>query len=177
MIRGTLLIGLILSGFVAGAENFPVKPNPEMTQGDYCSSKDPDFLEYRYTENVPHCVRNVSYWTKKDIYDDYRVPARCRGEYTVDHFVPLFMGGSNQIANLWPEHKLVKATRQHLEMELYTELKNGRITQTEALEIITQAKMHPPKVSPSECHTAGANALEQYSKKFDASAEAQYAEH
>jgi len=153
MIRGTLLLlGLILTGSFATAANFPVKPNPEMTQGDYCNAQDPDFVDYRYEDKVPYCARNVSYWTKKEIYDHYNVPEKCRTEYTVDHFIPLFMGGSNHVANLWPEHKLVKATRQNLEMELYTEMKNGRMTQAQALEIITQAKMHPPKVQPSKCH-------------------------
>ncbi len=152
MIKAALILGMLLSGWMASAQNFPVKPNPEMTQGDYCDSEDPDFVDYRYQEKVPYCARNVSRWTKNEIYEQYDVPEKCRTEYTVDHYVPLFMGGSNQNANLWPEHKAVKATRQNLEMELYVELKNGRMTQSEALEIITQAKMHPPKVTPSKCH-------------------------
>ena len=150
--RGTLLLGLLFFTGLVGAENFPVKPNPAVTQGDFCNSKDPDFVDYRYTEKIPYCVRNVSRYTKAEIYDQYQVPEKCRAEYTVDHYVPLFMGGSNHNANLWPEHKLVKATRQNLEVELYNELKNGRMTQEEAVEIITQAKMHPPKVLPSKCH-------------------------
>jgi hypothetical protein len=52
-------------------------------------------------------------------------------------------------------------------MELYVEMKNGRMTRNEALEIITQAKMHPPKVQPSKCHL----------EHIEAPAGAQYAEY
>lgn len=147
------LLGLfVISGSLQAAPQFPVKPNPEVTQGDFCTTKDKDFVEYRYSEKIPYCIRNVSRYTKEEIYDMYEVPEKCRDEYTVDHYIPLSMGGSNQIVNLWPEHKTVKATRQNLEMEVYTELKNGRISQAEAVEIVTQAKLHPPPVSPSRCH-------------------------
>lgn len=151
MFRVTLISGLVFIGSFASADKFLVKPNPEMTQGDYCNSNDPDFVNYRYEEKIAYCARNVSYWKKKEIYDRYNIPEACRTEFTVDHYIPLFMGGSNHDGNLWPEHKRVKATRQNLEMDLYTEIKNNRISQREALEIITQAKTHPPKVEPSKC--------------------------
>jgi len=152
VIRSTIFASLILSFSIAWADNFPVKPDPKVTQGEFCTTDDPDFVNHRYEEKVAYCVRNVSRYTKTEIYDLYKVPERCRGEYTVDHYIPLFMGGSNRGVNLWPEHKNVKATRQNLEMELYTELKNGRMTQQEAVEIVTQAKLHPPRVTPSDCH-------------------------
>ncbi len=151
MIRGLLITGLLFAGTFVSADSFLVKPDPAMTQGDYCETSDPDFVDFRYSEKVAYCARNVSYWTKKAIYDQYQIPEKCRAEFTVDHYIPLFMGGSNHNGNLWPEHKLVKATRQNLEMDLYVEMKNGRIGQKEAIEIITQAKMHPPKVNPSRC--------------------------
>jgi hypothetical protein len=37
------------------------------------------------------------------VYAEYGIVERTTGEYEVDHLVPLEAGGSNDIANLWPE--------------------------------------------------------------------------
>jgi len=37
------------------------------------------------------------------VYAEYGIVERSPGEYEVDHDVPLELGGSNDIANLWPE--------------------------------------------------------------------------
>jgi len=37
------------------------------------------------------------------VYSEYGLVERTTGEYEVDHDVPLEAGGSNDIANLWPE--------------------------------------------------------------------------
>ena len=48
-------------------------------------------------------VRSVSESTKNAVYTEYGVKTHVTGEYEVDHFIPLELGGSNDIANLWPE--------------------------------------------------------------------------
>lgn len=48
-------------------------------------------------------VRNVSSSTKRQAYREYGITSHARGEYEVDHLVSLELGGSNSIANLWPE--------------------------------------------------------------------------
>ena len=48
-------------------------------------------------------VRNVPVELKHEVYAEYGVKHRKKGEYEVDHLVPLELGGSNDIANLWPE--------------------------------------------------------------------------
>lgn len=121
---------------------YPTKPNPNETKGELCSPKDPDFVEYRYKEKIPYCIRNVDSWTKDKIYNLYNIPEECRHRYTVDHFIPLAIGGNNNDINLWPEHKLVKATRPTLEVELYNAMKNGTTTQSDAIKIIIKAKMN-----------------------------------
>ena len=46
----------------------------------------------------------VSTATKKQVYAEYGVSyPQPKGEYEVDHFIPLEIGGSNDIKNLWPE--------------------------------------------------------------------------
>lgn len=49
-------------------------------------------------------VRNVSTTLKKNIYKEYGVAyPRPTGSYEADHLIPLELGGSNAIANLFPE--------------------------------------------------------------------------
>lgn len=49
-------------------------------------------------------VRNVSASTKKKIYTAYGLAyPQVTGTYEADHLIPLELGGSNEIANLFPE--------------------------------------------------------------------------
>ncbi|MBF6591710.1 MAG: HNH endonuclease [Ktedonobacterales bacterium] len=48
-------------------------------------------------------VRNVPTSEKDQVYAEYGIASRQPGQYEVDHLVSLELGGSNEIANLWPE--------------------------------------------------------------------------
>jgi hypothetical protein len=48
-------------------------------------------------------VRNVPTSEKNAVYAEYGISSHYTGEYEVDHLVSLELGGSNDIANLWPE--------------------------------------------------------------------------
>ncbi len=48
-------------------------------------------------------VRNVPDSEKNQVYAEYGIAHHKAGEYEVDHLVSLELGGSNEIANLWPE--------------------------------------------------------------------------
>lgn len=48
-------------------------------------------------------VRNVSESTKEEVFKEYGITSHATGEYEVDHLISLELGGSNDIANLWPE--------------------------------------------------------------------------
>ena len=49
-------------------------------------------------------MRDVSTGTKEQVYAEYGVSyPQPRGAYEVDHFIPLELGGSNDITNLWLE--------------------------------------------------------------------------
>lgn len=48
-------------------------------------------------------VRNVPASEKDAVYAEYGITHHSAGEYEVDHFVSLELGGSNDISNLWPE--------------------------------------------------------------------------
>ena len=48
-------------------------------------------------------VRSVPAALSREVYGEYGIVERTTGEYEVDHLVPLETGGSNDIANLFPE--------------------------------------------------------------------------
>jgi hypothetical protein len=48
-------------------------------------------------------VRNVPASEKAAVYAEYGIASHFPGQYEVDHLVSLELGGSNDIANLWPE--------------------------------------------------------------------------
>ena len=54
---------------------------------------------YGYTKKV----RNVPSSEKDQVYAEYGIQYHSPGQYEVDHLIPLELGGSNDIANLWPE--------------------------------------------------------------------------
>jgi hypothetical protein len=51
-------------------------------------------------------ARRVSSSTEQKVYAAYGITRRLQGQYELDHLVPLELGGSNSIANLFPEAAL-----------------------------------------------------------------------
>ncbi len=122
------------------AWSYPLVPDKSQTPGSVCTERHSDFDEHRYPEKIPHCDRNVEGDLKTRIYDWYKIPRHERKNYTIDHLIPLSIGGDNEPKNLWPEHRAVKATRPHLEEQVHQELSDGRITQQQAIQRILKAK-------------------------------------
>ena len=48
-------------------------------------------------------VRNVPESEKQQAYAEYGIVSHTSGQYEVDHLISLELGGSNELANLWPE--------------------------------------------------------------------------
>lgn len=55
------------------------------------------------TRGYSQSVRNVPLEEKRRVYEEYGITSHQPGEYEVDHLISLELGGSNDIANLWPE--------------------------------------------------------------------------
>lgn len=160
ILKKILFLAILVVLNLKNAHSYPRVPNPQETYGTFCDEKNPDFVEFRYAEKIAYCVRNVSSQTKNQIYEKYQIPKECRHRYTIDHFIPLAIGGSNEENNLWPEHKLVKATRPKLEIDLYIALRDGKIKQKEAIRIIEKEKTKGDAVSgleASDCDTPSDN--------------------
>lgn len=60
-------------------------------------------VEQLCTLGYAKSVRDVTAQTKREVYDAYGIDYHSKGEYQVDHLISLELGGSNDIANLWPQ--------------------------------------------------------------------------
>jgi hypothetical protein len=84
-------------------------------------------------------VRNVPTSEKDQAYAEYGIASHTTGQYEVDHLVSLELGGSNDIANLWPE--LASPTpgfhqKDQVENYLHSQVCSGAIDLAKAQEEI-----------------------------------------
>jgi hypothetical protein len=111
-------------------------PNKTLTPGAYASGSIKEICEAGYPERS----RRVSQSTRKKVYARYNVDtSTCRGGCKIDHLIPLSIGGSNDISNLWPHEytqfwSVYKKTR--LEVRLRREVCSGALPLREARECI-----------------------------------------
>jgi hypothetical protein len=88
-----------LTQFVLAQEPTPIVPDPKLTPGDTFEVTVQDLCVRGYTKKV----RNVPAEMKREVYEEYGITSHGSGDYEVDHLIPLELGGSNSIKNLWPE--------------------------------------------------------------------------
>ena len=84
-------------------------------------------------------VRNVPEKEKNQVYQEYGVLSHTTGEYEVDHLISLELGGSNDIANLWPEAANPKPgfhEKDKVENYLHEQVCSGAMSLSEAQRLI-----------------------------------------
>jgi hypothetical protein len=75
-------------------------PDPDCTPGAIF----PDATTAQICQSgYARSVRNVPDSEKQQVYAEYGIASHFPGQYEIDHLVSLELGGSNEIANLWPE--------------------------------------------------------------------------
>lgn len=135
----SLLALTIASGY---AQDFPYGPQASTTPGKLCDHP----TAVRYPEKIAYCEREVDYQTKEILiaeYDTkfgYKIKSFPREDFKIDHLIPLCMGGSNDITNLWPQHKSVYIVTDPLEPLLCAKMAQGRLKQVDAVKLILEAK-------------------------------------
>ena len=132
-----------LTAFADPRDQFPTSPDPKLTPGSLCEKPD----KTRYPEKIDYCDRDVETERKRMIikmYDaklGYHVGSMNRGDFKIDHLIPLCMGGSNENDNLWPQHKSVYAQTDMLEQIGCEKMAKGRLRQADAIRLLKQAKL------------------------------------
>jgi len=145
------LIALVLVTLVSlsshAGDSFPKGPDANLTPGALCTRP----TSHRYPEGISYCDRNVDSSTKKDIfvqYDQigYRTRSMNRMDFKIDHYIPLCMGGANDITNLWPQHKSIYAITDPLEPLLCQKMSEGKLLQKDAVRMIKFGKANLDQV-------------------------------
>ncbi len=107
-------------------------PDPACTPGAiFANATKDDICVSGYSQTV----RNVPEGEKQQIYAEYGIVSHGRGEYEVDHFISLELGGSNDSSNLWPEPAQPTPgfhEKDLVENYLHDEVCNGKISLPEA---------------------------------------------
>jgi hypothetical protein len=116
-------------------------PDLSLTPGKLCTPDDPDFVEYRYDAQIPYCQRSVTNAEKAQVAAGYNVDPADWSQYEFDHLIPLSLGGSDDPSNIWPQRLDAAREKDKLETQLYNQLKNGQITQDDAVQQILAWKM------------------------------------
>lgn len=125
---------------------YPRVPELSLTPGSLCDAPD----THRYPEQIPYCERALNSFDKELTFITYRNFGYSlsgeRGQYKVDHFIPLCAGGSNKQDNLWPQYFTISKLTDALEKLGCDVLAKGNISQKEVIEIITSAKLNTKEV-------------------------------
>lgn len=135
-------ITLLSTSAFSDEKYFPINPNNGLTPGKLCDRP----AAYRYPEKIAYCERDVSYDTKEALiakYDrqlGFRIEELNRSDFKIDHYIPLCAGGSNDVVNLWPQHKSVYQITDPVEPLLCEKMAKGKLRQSDAIKLIVRVK-------------------------------------
>lgn len=73
-------------------------------------------------------LRRVELATRRAVFAEYGIPWSERGEWVLDHRVPLELGGANSIDNLWPQRKEEAHAKDRYENAAHRAVCAGRMT-------------------------------------------------
>jgi hypothetical protein len=90
---------LFLSRIVLGDQPAPIRPDPKLTPGATFDVTLTDISAPGYSKKVRHVTAEM----RREVFREYGIGHYNPGDYEVDHLIPLSLGGSNSIKNLWPE--------------------------------------------------------------------------
>ncbi|MDD4972984.1 MAG: HNH endonuclease signature motif containing protein [Bacteriovorax sp.] len=140
---------MVTTSVFAFGPDFPVGPNPQLTPGKLCDTP----TTYRYPEHIAYCDRDVTYDTKEILiqkYDEqlgYHIQTLNRADFKIDHFIPLCAGGSNDVTNLWPQHKSIYEITDPVEPLICAKMATGKLKQADAVKLVVRAKTYLNQVA------------------------------
>lgn len=111
-------------------------PDPACTPGAIFPDATKDQI---CTPGYSSGVRDVPESLKEDVYAEYGISGHQPGQYEVDHQISLELGGSNDIANLWPEPAEPRPgfhEKDKVENYLHDQVCSGAMSLQEAQKLI-----------------------------------------
>jgi len=121
-----LFAAFFITGIANAAGSAPELPDPQLTPGAVFHVEVATICQPGYARSARH----VSTRTKHRVYAEYGITPDGQ-RYEVDHLIPLEIGGSNSIRNLWPEARFTEPwnalDKDKLERRLHALVCNGRL--------------------------------------------------
>lgn len=90
-------------------------PNEVLTPGQI-QTNDLNLICYHYYDQLLVAVPND---VEKQVYQEYMIEGYSPGDYEVDHFYPIALGGSNNLPNLWPQPVTTPGYKEKDWLQLY----------------------------------------------------------
>jgi hypothetical protein len=97
--KALLTLTLFWNLCVLGQQPKPLLPDPKLTPGDVFDVTIRDIRTPGYSRKVGAVPRSL----RHGAYRKYGITSPNPGDYQLDHLIPLCLGGSNSIRNLWPQ--------------------------------------------------------------------------
>ena len=121
----------------------PTYPDPVLTPGVFDDNVTQSSVQKTICKaNETAEVRRVTEKMKREVFARYHLDYdKLRKAYEVDHFIPLCVGGANDIENLWPQRWSPKPGAREkdiVESHLHKKICEGDLSLDEAQEIIKQ---------------------------------------
>ncbi len=135
----TLLSGITLANHKKHDFNITrsTYPDPNLTPGDMYENIS---LREICTHGYSSRIRNVNPEHKQFIKRMYEIDPSEFSEYSIDHFIPLCLGGTNSLMNLWPQRitNVVYGTKEKAKSDdyLFQQVCDGQMSLKEAQRLI-----------------------------------------
>jgi len=125
----------------------PLPIDPKLTPGDVLPVSSTEVCRAGYTDVIPV----LSPQLKGRVFAEYHITHQRPGEYQITHLIPLDLGGSNDIKNLfpiqvsanWKGHEVGAYTRRALIARLHSLVCGGKMKLAEAQEVIRVSDWKP----------------------------------
>jgi len=112
-----------------------IYPNAILTPGDIATN-DLNVICYEYYSKLLVAVPDE---TVKQVYEEYMIDNPGYKKYEIDHWIPLALGGSNNLQNLWPQPINYPGYKEkdYTHMYLRDQVCNHNMSLSKARELIT----------------------------------------
>ncbi len=134
VISGVVLVCALALLHGARGQTWPLYPDPALTPGDFF----PDATAAEVcTPGYATAARHVPRSERDAVFAEYGDPQDA-SLYTLDHFIPLNLGGSDAITNLWPEPVSAPGSHEKDKVEdyLHQQVCSGAMSLDDAREAI-----------------------------------------
>jgi hypothetical protein len=120
------------AGQAPAVADLPIRPDPRLTPGAIFPVTAEDVCRPGYAESVRHVPNRI----RRQVFEEYGLADHESGAFEVDHLISLELGGSNELANLWPQAYQTEPWNAHKKDALEDRLRHGALPLAEAQQAI-----------------------------------------